>query len=133
MNRKIEDYFSSPEINLPVSEIIKRGLERERLKSKPCIQAAIEESYKGRASLNTKRCKIAWNIWKRARQIENDKDRAHYTSKYEGERKELKSLRIKKIKYETIQRANISDLAMIHVPYWIMIGSILALIYFFGN
>jgi len=67
MKKEIENYFASPEINLPVSEIIKRGLERERIKSKPCIQAAIEEYYKNRDSLNIKRFKIAWWIWKRAK------------------------------------------------------------------
>ena len=133
MKKKIEDYFSSPEINLPVSQIIKKGIERERIRSKPCIQAAIDEYYNNRASINIKRFKIAWWIWRRARQIENDKNRAQYTAKYEGERKELKSLRLRKIKYEKIQRANIHDMVMIHCPYWIMIGSILALLYFFGN
>jgi len=130
MKKEIEDYFASPEINLPVSEIIKRGLERERIKSKPCIQAAIEEYYNNRASLNIKRFKIAWWIWKRAKQIENSEDREKYTSKYESERAELKQLRLKKMKYEQIRRANFDNAILSFGPYWIMIALLGMIIYF---
>jgi len=126
MKKEIEDYFASPEINLPVSEIIRIGLERHGLKSKPCIQAAIEEYYNNRASINIKRFKIAWWVWKRARQIENFEDREKYTAKYESERAELKKLKNKEIKFKNIRKNNLYDV----VPYWIIVALLGMIIYF---
>ena len=133
MKKEIEDYFSSPEINLPVTKIIKRGLERERIKSKPCIQAAIEEYYNNRASINIKRFKIAWWIWKRAKQIENDKDRKKYTAKYESERKELTLLRARKVRYENIRMTNIKENIIVHGIYWVILLGILIGIFTVGG
>jgi len=133
MKKQIEEFYSSSEINLPVAEIINRGLRRHGLKSKPCLQAAIEEYFVNKTKIGIPRFKIAWWIWKRAKQIENDAARKIYTAKYESEREELQELRYMKAKYKNIQRANVHDLFMTHGLYWAVIVAILFFIYFFGD
>ena len=129
MKKEIEYWWMS--YDLPVSDVIRIGLRNNSQLTKPAIQAAIEAVYKeNNPDLTIPRWKLAWTVWKYARIIEASEKRAIYVRKYEGERKELVILRVKKIKYEQIRRANFDNTILLFSPYWIMIGLLGMIIYF---
>lgn len=133
MKKQIEDFYF--DMNLPVSAIINRIL-RDRIPSPvPCIQAALENIWKqiDKGEIEVKRNNIVKTVRIEAKRINASEKKEFYTRKYEGERIELRILRGLRIRYQNIQRANIHDLALIHTPYWVLIASVLAFVYFFGG
>ena len=132
MKKELEDFYF--DLKLPVSAIVQKLTREDRI-SKPAIQVALENIWMmiDTGKIEIKRTDIVKTVRKLSRKIEASEKREIYTRKYESERKELAILRAKKVRYENIRRTNIHDLAMTHVPYWIMVGSILALVYFFGG
>ena len=132
MKKNIEDWWMG--YNLPISEVIRIGIRDNPQLTKPAIQAACEAVYKeNNPKLVLFRYQLAWTAWRYARVIESSEKRAIYVQKYEADRKDLVKLKAKKIKYERIRQVNIYDLSMFHGPYWIMILSILTLIYSLGT
>ena len=133
MKKQIEDFYFN--MNLPVSAIIDRLLQDRIHPSIPSIQAALESIWKqsNKKEIEVKRSKMVNEVRKKAKYIEASEKKDVYTYKYESERKELKQLRNKKAKFEQNRRLNLYDLTVFHIPYWIMIVSILVSVYFLGS
>ncbi len=131
MKTEIEDYYFN--MVLPVSAIINKLLP-EKI-SKPAIQAAIESIWNqvDKGEIEVKRARLVNEVRKKAKYIEASENKEIYTRKYESERIELKELRVKKLKYESIRRSNICDNFIFHGIYGVVIGSVVALVYFLGG
>lgn len=108
-------------------------MRNNRQLTKPGIQTAIERVYtENKYGLIIPRHRLAWKAWAYAVAIDASEKRAYHVAKYEGERKELVQLRLMKMKYKNIKRSNIHDLIIDHMPYWIVISTILVGVYFLG-
>jgi len=127
MKKEIEDFYF--DLKLPVSAILKKLVERERI-PKPSVCAALENIWmmKSTGKIEIKRIHIINTVRKKAKHIDGSLNRDIYTRKYEAERRELKDLRDKKEKFQNIRQNNMYDI----IPYWIMIGILSVILYFSG-
>lgn len=129
MKSEIENWWM--DYNLPVSEVIRIGRRNNPQLTKAAMQTAIEQVYnENKTGLTIPRHRLAWTAWEYARQIDASKNRDDHVKKYEGERKELTKLRVKKIANKTTRRLNIKDLAIFHLPYWAVIIALVMLFHY---
>ena len=131
MKKQIEDFYF--DMKLPVSAIIRKLVKLERI-PKVSVQSALEAVWKqiDTGEIEVERIHIVNTVRKKAKDIDGSVNKDVYTRKYESERKELKELRVKKIKYESIRRTNICDNLIVHGIYAVLFGIVL-FAYFYGK